>query len=302
MWTNRDYENLQPFYEWLDQHSSAQLYGGTEFEEDQDTQDGLLDWFFWRKVIDNRKFGAYFRRVLNIYARQYYQLLRVETTEIDPLVGNYLERQILRKGSRAETGNENTTERGTNNNKTTSKGSNTGNTETTTEGTANGTGTSDATTTENGATTGHSKTDTKAKHGETPQAAVGSGDSMALDWTYLSSQDETESVNDTSGTTNGSTNTKGKTTDDSKTTGHAVTKTTDNSNGEVVNDGSNSKTVKGETQRNENTADDTRERLTGRQEAPQDMLGRARDYITQTNAFLWLVDKLDACFMQVFDL
>ena len=125
MWTNSDYNELQPFYEWLDQHGSTQLYGGTEFEEDQDTQDGLLDWFFWRKVVDNRKFGAYFRRVLNIYARQYYQLLRVETTEIDPLVGNYLERQILRKGSRAETGNENTTERGTNNNKTTSKGSNT---------------------------------------------------------------------------------------------------------------------------------------------------------------------------------
>lgn len=45
----------------------------------------------------------------------------------------------------------------------------------------------------------------------------------------------------------------------------------------------------------------TRERYTGRDEAAQDLLNRARDYILKTNAFEWLVARLDVCFMGVYD-
>lgn len=301
MWTNRNLDDLETFSEWIDENGSEQLYDGLKMETDEVTQDALLEWFFYRRVVDNEKFKRFFRRMLNTYENQYYDYVRIETTEIDPVVGNYLERQVLRKGNRSENGNESETETGTNSGRSVSTDRNGGTSTTTTEGTATGQGSSTASTTENGTTSGTSNTDAKSKHGETPQAAVGSGDSMALDWTYLSSQDETQTGNTTSGTTTGTTSTTGSTNDSSRTTGTATTTTSGTANGEVTNSGNSNKTRTGTNSRNENTADDTRERLTGRQEAAQDMLARARDYITQTNAFLWLVDKMDVCFMQILE-
>lgn len=299
MWTCRNFDELKTFPEWKEANPEAQLYNGTPLEGDAATQEALEDWFYYRKVVDNARFERFYRRALNLYGAQFYALLRVQTTELDPLVSNYLERQILRKGARSESGTERSTAEGTTNTRSTNRGTGGGTTTTTTEGTATGNGSSNASTTEQGTTTGTSNTDARSKHGETPQAAVGGG--MNLDWTYLSSQDQTQTDNTTSGTTNGTTTTTGSTTDSSRTTGTSSTTTSDTSTAEGTVAGSDSKTTSGSSSKSENTNDDTRERLTGRQEAPQDLLARARDYIATTNAFAWLCGVLDYCFMGVLE-
>lgn len=301
MWTNKDYDDLLTYAEYVDEYGSNSLFDGTKLEEDDVTQDAILEWFFYRKITDNDKFRKFFRRALNVYENQYYNLLRIETTDIDPLVSNYLERQILRRGTGTTTDSNNLTVSGTSSGRTTTTGRGTGNSTTTTGGTASTTGTQDVTTTDTGTTSGTTSNNTKHKHGETPQAASNVNGAMALDWSYLSNQDEEESNGTSSGTSSGSSRTAGTTTDATTTTGTATTATTDTSNGETTSSGSNGRTESGTNTRTDNTADDTRERLTGRQEAPQDLLSRARDYITRTNAFLWLAERLEFCFLQIFE-
>ena len=302
MWMNKDYDELLTYSEWIDENGSEKLYEGTEMEEDEATQEAILDFFFYRKIVDNERFLRYFRRTLEQFEAQYYALVRVQTTQIDPLVTNYLERQIIRTGSRAESGRDTETETNNSNTRTTNSGTGNGSTITETEGTAQGKGTSTATTSEQGTASGSSTSDTKTKHGETPQSAVGSGGSMALDWTYLSSQDETATEQSNESQTSGSTSTIGNTTDNSSTTGRAETTTTDRSNSESATTGTGTMSRTGEASKSESTHADDRERLTGRNEAPQDLLGKARDYIENTNAFIWLAGKLDKCFLQVYDM
>lgn len=301
MWTDKDYNDLLTFAEFVDEHGSNALYDGTKLEDDDVTQDAILEWFFYRKVTDNNRFLKYFRRALNVYENQYYNLLRIETTDIDPLVSNYLERQILRRGTGTTTDSNNLTVSGTTSGRSTTTGTGTGGSTTTTRGTGTNTGTTDTTTTDSGTTSGTTSNNMKHKHGETPQAASSTGGGMALDWSYLSNQDEEENTGTNSGTSSGTSRTQGTTGDTSTTEGTATTTSTDTSNAETVTTGNNGRTETGTNTRTDNSADDTRERLTGRQEAPQDLLSRARDYITRTNAFLWLSERLEDCFLQIFE-
>ena len=75
------------------------------------TQATIYDWFQFRRVTDNARFGAFFNRVLNRDYHRYRQLIRIEAgtkgdtntyTNFDWLVTEYLERQEKREYNGSE--------------------------------------------------------------------------------------------------------------------------------------------------------------------------------------------------------
>lgn len=300
MWTNDDYDNLMTFGEYLETSEATGLYTGINIDES--TIDALKQYFLYRRLVDNGKFFTFYRRALNQAERQYNNYLRIELTDFDPVVSQYLERQINRTGSRATTAEDDSSKTRSGQSGDTTQGSGTARTETENTGTSEGSGTSSTESRDNASSTGSTTTDRVSKHGDTPQAATGAGGSMALDWTYLSAQDQVleQGSSNNSGTNIGTTS--GSTTDSTETTssGTAETTTTDT----TTRSGTHSETETSEGSRSETVSDasEDRERMTGRSEAAQDLLKRARDYITTTNGFLWLCDKLDKCFMQIYDI
>lgn len=303
MWTFKDYDNLQTFGNYVEATGIDNLFTDTLLSSDDVTKQALVEWYYYRKIVDNDRFARYFRRYLTAAENQYYNLIRIQTTDIDPLVGNYLERQILRKGAQTERATD-TTKATTSRTTTTDA---TGKTSTTGESTTTGTSTGNAKMTNQttGKTneTANENDNTRSKHGETPQAYVGGGsDGMALDWSYLSSQDQTQTNIDRESETNNTTTETGETTSSGTNTGKVNTTTEGENTDKRTTVETTGTDNSGDTSKTASTSDDTRERLTGRQESPQDMLKRAVEYVKATNAFLWLVDILDVCFMDVYDL
>lgn len=72
------------------------------------TLDAIYDWYQYRQVCDNDRFGAYFNRQLRLIERQYMLYLRNDMTTWDPMVVDYMERQIMTD----ETGTSNLTTTG----------------------------------------------------------------------------------------------------------------------------------------------------------------------------------------------
>lgn len=101
---------------------------------------------------------------------------------------------------------------------------------------------------------------------------------------------KTDTFNKTDTRTDDLTHTERVTGGDTTTTNGSGTTT-----GKVTE--SNNSETKNET--NDQRDTDTRERYSGRHEAPQDLLDRARDYILRTSAFNWLVSQLEPCFIGV---
>lgn len=307
------------------------LFAGLDIP--QTVQDNLLEWFFDRQVCDNEKFVRYFRREIAMLQHQFNEYLRVETCEFDPMVGQYLERELRDK--RLSEGVGETTSEGTN--KAQNHG---GATTTTTHGmtttttnnlndtvTSNNTQTNDLTQHVTGEAThggtvkvdGGSTDDSSSLEGNTPDSATygsAEGSAMpALNWVYTSGQQQSHSegtnnsltTNDLTDLTDTTTKNAGTvTTTGGGSTKHEGTVTVGNTgtdNVTVENNGGTDTITNN--QQNTTTKDSseglTRERTTGRGEAPQDMLNRARNYILKTNAFAWFVDKLDKCFFQVYD-
>lgn len=299
MWTNQSYQNLKTFNEYL--ADVPDLFNGTPFEDDEALIDDLTDWFYYRKVVDNERFERYFRRAIKRYSVQFYNYLRIESTDFDPLVSNYLERQIKRSVNRASSETANASRIGGGGHTTRTTSNDTGVVDTNTTGSATNRGTSDTTSEDSTDTTSTGTSNTKSKHGETPQAAVGSGGSMALDWTYLSSQDENEThdSNTTQGESEGETHTVS--TDNSTTAGTSRTQSTANGTATTTTTDNSNETNESTREMNGNENGEDRERMTGRNQSPQEMLTAAREYIESTNAFNWLIKKLDDCFMQVFE-
>lgn len=64
---------------------------------DEPTKQSIYDWFQFREVCDDTKFGVYFRRLLNTTLIKYDQLLRIEPgiSQYDWLVQHYMERQDI---------------------------------------------------------------------------------------------------------------------------------------------------------------------------------------------------------------
>lgn len=210
----------------------------------------------------------------------------------------------------------------------------------TSEGTTSGNSTTEGNTKEaNGGTsetTGstQSKTRNHALSGVLPDSSTyGTGtaageDGMpnVLNWTYASGQ--TGSVGSDDSTTGNKTTTSNEGSGESSTTvdstattnteststtavsGTDTTETTTTRSGSdsTVNQGTTSGTVDGQTtgkstEQGSNSFSHTdKEISTGRGEAPQDMLDRARSYILKMNAFDWLRKQLDSCFLGVYNI
>ena len=149
---------------------------------------------------------------------------------------------------------------------------------------------------------------------------------MKLNWTYASSQTgshgidsssvvgNNESGSESNGNSTASVEDSTETHTDSestvKTTGEDTTtvQTSKTGSDNVENQSTTSGTVDGQTtgkstEQGTNTFSHTdKEISTGRGEAPQDMLDRARSYILKMNAFDWLRKQLDSCFLGVYNI
>lgn len=326
-WKASDYDSLMMFSDFADAH--PQLYEGLDIDEA--TQEALLDWFFWRKVADNDRFERFYRRLIAKHQWQYNQYLRIQSVEFDPMVASYLERWINRVGTTKSTTSLSGSDDRTVNLIDTHTGtsSETPNLTHTTEGTTHSE--SDDTSTKDGTvdvtgTTSNKGTNTttveskdRSLKGVLPDSSAynegGTGGfPLVLNWTYADSQDETDGYN----------NTIGNTTDTSENTGKTIDKGTVSNTG--TTDGTSTITSRdsGSTDRTENmeikhtgtdgsktqrsgsedaqTQSTDKEIATGRAEAPQDMLDRARGYVEKTNAFEWLVRKLEDAFMGVLEM
>ena len=287
--------------EWTAKHGTTDLFAGTTIDEA--TQQNLLDWFQFRQVCDDDRFGIYFHRLLRAAEWQYNQQLRLESVEWDPMVSDYMERQIRTNDS--DSGNSKTTRSGTRNQTSESETTGTGKSETSTTGETNNTSNNESDGTSNTTHTGETE---QTQHssgltGTTPDTALypATGYPESLAWVYASGQQEakSEGTGNDSSTDNTTTHDEGTTTDHGTSSGTANTtdNTTSNTTG-TVKDTDNS-TEEG-TNSNHHTGD-TGERYSARHESAHDLMDRARNYIRRTNAFLWLVDMLGAAFFGLVD-
>lgn len=350
MWRNKDYNELQTFGEWATEHDFQALFAGSQI--DAATQQNILSWFFTRKVFtaDVDDFIRKFKIKLFTVESQYLQYIRVESTQFDPMVQNYMERLVTGTTTASTTtdvatkgGITTTTDTETEEEVKANRDSNS--TTTTADeavGTVNETREGSNTTVFLGNTDTDRKADTintlaytknvstdgtnKGLTGQLPRSTTyGNGLPTTLNWALTSTQEEgrTDSSEDTTGrdtntidatektelTTNDRTTltideTINRASTDDKT-GRSTTKadeTSDqNKDGKVhsvattENNGTSATT-------GESTGEaETKERYSGRSQAPQDMLDRARNYILKTNAFTWLTTQLESVFMSVYE-
>lgn len=347
-WGRRNYfEKYPKFSDIWNPDTKAAMFEGTSYPEW--FQRYVYLFFYDRRIgtEDVSQFIRWFNRNLLLDEWQFLQYLRIQTTEFDPMVTNYVEHWIrsYNKGFRttdnesildgstiSETESEqDVTQRTTgqtestfNTNRTQTDSSNTSTeqtarTETASEGKSEQVVESDA------ETKNHQDTNTRSLQADLPQtAAYGeAGLPPNLNWSYASSQSETEGTSDTEETSTGTTTTSGTNSEQSDstttTTGTSDTDTTgkttgtDTTNGETTqnvtgkNTGTGKTTVTnkggntGSSKENSETEQDVKDWTTGRGGAPQDLLNSARNYILKTNASRWLLDKLQTCFMEVYD-
>lgn len=272
------YDNLKTFREILQEQTQAVVFGDTQIDEA--TQTAIVNWFQFRKVSDNDKFVAYFQRLLKANEEQYINYMRIQTVKFDPLVTQYMERLLNRDGSSSEKDKDTTV--------------NTGNDTVNTSGTAKTNNSDNSVTDSRGvdSTTQNGETGDKSMNAQLPQSSTGAGSGLPenLNWKYATQQDERKGTSKN----NSKSESTGKTTNTGTSTGTASNKQTtksDRTNQTVKNgerSGSNSEVVK--------------ERMTGRSGEPtSELLKKAVSYITTTNGFFWLVDKLEAAFMAIYE-
>lgn len=264
---------------------------------DEATELELIDYFYYRYLCDDDdKFIRFFQRNIRRYKSQYEQYLRIQNTTFDPMVGRYLERKYQDTYKREDNATE--TRQSTNNNEYTSNNTTTNTGSVTDDRTIKNDesiGTNDTTTNSN---TVNSTDKNSNVVSDMPQANVSSYTNQDIDtinMTYASNMsvgktNHNETQNGTNETT-GNKTIDGTTTDNNtQTQDLAGTSNTTFTGNNSVNGNS---TVK-----NNSEYDMTHKEIyTGRDNTPQEMLDAAREYIVNTNAFSWLVSKLDICFM-----
>lgn len=282
---------------------------------DEATNQALKDRFYFRYVCDDdEKFLFYFHRNLNLYKKQYNDYLRIENIKVDPFVTDYKERQVIT----AFTGSNQATETGSG---SASKSEENGGTVTrqtslTGQGTSSGSssGTAEFSTTE--ANTGtvtdqgtSSDTATSRRlYSNTPQANVSAatvgGLDQAVAWTYATElEDNRNQASGTNSNTN-TQNTQTATTGESEnTTTTSGTTSSTQTGSETLRDektktttNTNSSTLSKTNTTNDNT--NVTERYTGRNGfKSSEILQEMETYIKQSNAFDWLCNKLEKCFI-----
>lgn len=218
MWAPTDYDELKTLGEVVADIGEDGLFGSIGL--DDASKKAVVEWFNYRKVCDNALFVPFFQRKLNMNYWQYEQYLRVQSVEFDPMVAEYLERQVVRKGERSDETTRSTTT--TNDLKSETDGSNTGTTSgkqtnalktertsgsendstvrntgsdtTTVDTTVQGTGDIKVTDSGKGEKNTNGTAGHKALSGQLPQSSVNADGAFPenLNWQYLTQQDETK--------------------------------------------------------------------------------------------------------------
>lgn len=272
------YDNLKTFREVLQEQTQAVVFGDTQIDEA--TQTAIVNWFQFRKVSDNDKFVAYFQRLLKANEEQYINYMRIQTVQFDPLVTQYMERLLNRDGSSSEKDKDTTV--------------NTGNDTVNTSGTAKTNNSDNSVTDSRGvdSTTQNGETGDKSMNAQLPQSATGAGAGLPknLNWKYATQQDERKGTSKN----NSKSESTGKTTNTGTSTGTA-------SNNQTTKSDRTNQTVKNG-ERSGSNSEVVKERMTGRSGEPtSELLKKAVSYITTTNGFFWLVEKLEAAFMAIYE-
>ena len=295
------------------------------------TKATVMDWFQYRTVCDDVKFGTFFKRKMNICALRYANMLRIEMSSFDPLVADYMETEIEENQTKVSSGTESNTKNSTNTNDSTSSSVRTPDLEYndatagTSNDTSNRTTESNANTTDNGESSdnvshaGSAKGKEAAMGKNAPQsisyAAAVAGSIPSLDWQYATNQGQTE---------NESSDTSADTTahDDSRTsvgtnngseagTNHGETSGTNNrteTGTDTTAGTSKSTNVTADVASGDKSSADSadaqkREVHTGRGGlTAQDAFKSAVRYIENSSAFEWLREELEECFLGVYDI
>lgn len=319
--------------EWIEDNTDffSDLENDYDVTVDSGTQD-LIELFFGNRYIcDDDNFERFYKRTfLNVWDR-YVDLLRIENTEIDPLVADYFENQLVHTGenSGSKTGTTSSlTEYGktdtlTHNvtvtednsiatDETDTRTLNLANNNTRTDNLANSNTRTDNLTT---------STDSKqaGANAVNPQSleysSTTAGSLPSLDWQYMSNQEQTEgegTETQTGTVTNQGTNT-GTVTDAGTHTGtDANVKDKDVSEDKSkTTTGTDTHALTGEDSISGNSTEEIsgtdthtdRERHTGRTNIlPQEALRKAKAYIEKSRAFDWLKDELEPCFISIYDI
>lgn len=238
MWNNADYDALPRLGE---EYTLAEFKTlcGTETVIDEATETALYWFFINRKITTTdtitlkgstdvtKLWEVYFKRHIDMYAKQYLDYLRIQTTEIDPLVTQYMERLLNTVQRNAQTRNATAADVATGNATTNTQNSDSrtsnqsGKADRTTrdnrEGTENatdaGTRNVESTIHDNGSGTREGSTNTdqttnatdthKDMNAELPQSATGAGMGLPteLNWAYATRQNESKDGHDSTGNT-----------------------------------------------------------------------------------------------------
>lgn len=297
MWTMCDYEALQTFQQVIDEKTQPVVFGSTTVDEA--TQEAIIQWFKNRKVADNDNFLLYFQRLLTAHETQYNSLLRVQTIQFDPLVTDYMERLISREAQNSQTtnrqGNTVSSEKDTGTNSV--DGTTTTDTDSTATANDNVKTTTNNTTSSNGKTTSNDK----SMNAQLPQSSTGAGAGLpaAMNWNYATEQNESQN---TGTSENKSTDTGNGTSDgNSSSSSNSTSTSRTNTNGTSTNNRTGNSTTSETGGSNGTNSETVKERSTGRSGDTPELLTKAVSYISRTNAFFWLVDKLEAAFMCVYE-
>lgn len=294
------------------------------FEEtDEATINDLYSFYSYRTPCDN--FSHFIKQTELMYVKQYNKLLRDENVTYDAMVSDYMERLVIddRSGNSSRTGtgtNTETTTGGTTENGT-AENTRTDDLTQDTSGTNNSTRTDDLTQT--GTTESSSNTSGNTSSSDinknvsinktNPQVvnySVTAGTMPGLTWDSSDNQTQQETNVQTTTTSRESVTENGN--NSIKNTGTTTTSQDDNhtvtNTGTVTDNGKTTKTVSSNEHKTGNTTTSdssttsetgtTKERYTGRRGyTPAEMLEKSRNYIMQTNAFKWLCERYNRCFV-----
>lgn len=317
---------------------------GYEYPEiiTEDLQQTIFDWFQFRHICDDEKFGVFFTRLLEKDFEQYNQLLRIEPgiAQYDWLVSSYKELQREDLDSRTVTINGESTESGSDSNTETRNLEDETTYNTQVSGTSSrdndatrtvqetiardDTVTSSKTDITDTDTTDQLSSNSKNATRSLPMstAALGvdqqTGDLASLDWSTASAQSETSGKENRTGTVDTEVTSTGTDTLDSDTTrsvteindgGYSDTEQTNKTGtdttertGTITNARTLSNSKTNESATSSAGTGRTRVVETGRNNQIALMLDNASKFIKKSSAWQWLADQLETVFIGVYDI
>lgn len=294
-------------------------------EIDEITKTFIFDWFQDREVNSDTHFARDFKRELNKDLWQYYQYLRIQLTDFDPLVADYFEDYVQHRTEGDETGtNDQTKTPGGllkqrtltyNDEKVQEGGSdverpNTVDTQTTTRSISETTETTPGAIIE--VKQGIKQVD-KAQPVSLSYAGATAGEVPDLDWSTASAQSQNEQIQVTTpkGGSDVSVVTPGNG-QDVVETAHTGTKTQEYGKNSVKTGGhtevealalAKDEVIDQDTSKHNESSSENKRRHTGRTGMlPQWALQKAREYIAGSTAYDFLYNALQPCFNWVDEL